>query len=494
MSFFATFVPFHKICHLVDVFLCMKMAIQATEQPLFDQLRQAAQALGYPTYIIGGYVRDRLLQRASKDIDIVCVGSGIELAQQLASQLQPSPKVVVYKRFGTAMLKTKAWELEFVGARKESYRQDSRKPIVEEGTLEDDQNRRDFTINALAISLNLEDFGTIVDPFGGLEHLEQRLIKTPLEPDVTFSDDPLRMLRAIRFATQLNFTIAPETLAAIGRQRERIRIISQERITTELQKIMGAAKPSIGYKLLFDTGLLQIIFPALQAMQGVDYKNGQGHKDNFYHTLQVLDNVAALSDNIWLRWVAVLHDIAKPLTKRYIDGQGWTFHGHEALGARFVPKFFRRMKLPMGQEMKYVQKLVGLHKRPVVLTQEEVTDSALRRLLFEAGDDIDDLLLFCGADSTSKFDWKREKYAKNLAILTERLAELEAKDRLRNWQPPISGELIMSTFGIKPSRVVGQLKNAIREAILDGEIANDYEEAHAYMLRKAKELGLDPVA
>ncbi|MGH1336163.1 MAG: CCA tRNA nucleotidyltransferase [Aureispira sp.] len=468
----------------------MQIEIKANEKKLFDQLRKAGEQLTYPTYVIGGYVRDKILNRPSKDIDIVCVGSGIELAQQLAQQLKPSPKVVVYKRFGTAMLRAKNVELEFVGARKESYRQDSRKPIVENGTLEDDQNRRDFTINALAISLNKENYGEIVDPFGGLKHLEQKLIKTPLAPDITFSDDPLRMLRAIRFATQLQFKIDPAAIEAIKRQKERISIISQERITTELQKIMGATKPSIGYQLLFETGLLKLIFPALQAMHGVEYKNGQGHKDNFYHTLQVLDNVADRSDNIWLRWVAVLHDIAKPLTKRYVDGQGWTFHGHEALGARFVPKFFRRMKLPMGQEMKYVQKIVGLHQRPVVLTQEEVTDSALRRLMFEAGDEIDDLLLFCGADSTSKFQWKLDKYTKNLAALTQKIAHLEEKDRLRNWQPPITGEMIMETFNLKPSREVGQLKNSIREAILDGKIKNDYEDAYAYLLKKGQEMGL----
>jgi tRNA nucleotidyltransferase/poly(A) polymerase len=469
----------------------MQIEIKANEKKLFEQLRDAGEQLNYPTYIIGGYVRDRILQRPSKDVDVVCVGSGIELAQQLAKQLTPTPKVVVYKRFGTAMLHARGVELEFVGARKESYRQDSRKPIVENGTLEDDQNRRDFTINALAISLNKENYGEIVDPFGGLEHLKQQLIKTPLEPDITFSDDPLRMLRAIRFATQLQFEIDAEALAAIKRQKERISIISQERITTELQKIMGANKPSIGFELLFDTGLLKLIFPALHAMHGVEYRNGQGHKDNFYHTLKVLDNVAERSDNIWLRWVAVLHDIAKPLTKRYVEGQGWTFHGHEAMGARFVPKFFRRMKLPMGQEMKYVQKLVALHQRPVVLTQEEVTDSALRRLMFEAGDDIDDLLLFCGADSTSKFQWKLDKYAKNLAELTQKIAELEEKDRLRNWQPPITGEIIMETFNLKPSREVGQLKNFIREAILDGEIKNDYDEAFAYLLEKGKAMGLE---
>lgn len=471
----------------------MQIEIKEKERKIFNLLSESAKELGYPTYVIGGYVRDRLLDRPSKDMDVVCVGSGIELAKKLATKLHPKPKVVVYKRFGTAMLNFKDLELEFVGARKESYRQDSRKPIVENGTLEDDQNRRDFTINALAISLNEADFGTLVDPFGGVGHLEEKRIITPLDPNITFSDDPLRMLRAIRFATQLNFTIDKTTLKAIADQKERIQIISQERITTELQKIMATPKPSIGYKLLFDTGLLKLIFPALDAMHGVDYKNGQGHKDNFYHTLQVLDNVAKVSDNIWLRWVAVLHDIAKPLTKRYINGQGWTFHGHEALGARFVPKFFRRMKLPMGNEMKYVQKLVGLHQRPVVLTKEEITDSALRRLMFEAGDDIDDLLLFCGADSTSKFQWKLDKYAKNLKVLTAKIAELEEKDRLRNWQPPISGEIIMETFNLKPCREVGQIKNSIREAILDGEIQNDYQEAFDFMLRKAKELGLEPV-
>lgn len=471
----------------------MQIEIKTNEKELFEQLRTAGEQLAYPTYVIGGYVRDKILHRPSKDIDIVCVGSGIELAQQLAKQLRPIPKLVVYKRFGTAMLHTKGVELEFVGARKESYRQDSRKPIVENGTLEDDQNRRDFTINALAISLNKDNYGQIIDPFGGLQDLKQKIIKTPLEPDITFSDDPLRMLRAIRFATQLQFHIDPAALAAIERQKERIRIISQERITTELQKIMAAPKPSIGYKLLFDTGLLKLIFPSLHAMHGVEYKNGQGHKDNFYHTLQVLDNVANFSDNIWLRWVAVLHDIAKPLTKKYVEGQGWTFHGHEALGARFVPKFFRKMKLPMGQEMKYVQKLVGLHQRPVVLTQEEVTDSALRRLMFDAGEDIDDLLLFCGADSTSKFQWKLDKYAKNLARLTQQITELEEKDRLRNWQPPITGEIIMETFNLKPSREVGRLKNSIREAILDGEIKNDYQDAYTYLLKIGREIGLKPV-
>ncbi|MBL4648446.1 MAG: HD domain-containing protein [Aureispira sp.] len=469
----------------------MQIEIKEKEQEIFNLLSESAKELGFPTYIIGGYVRDRLLQRPSQDMDIVCVGSGIELAEKLATKLHPKPKVVVFKRFGTAMLHFKDLELEFVGARKESYRQDSRKPIVENGTLEDDQNRRDFTINALAISLNEDSYATLVDPFGGVKHLEEKRILTPLDPNVTFSDDPLRMLRAIRFATQLNFTIDEVTLKAISDQKERIQIISQERITTELQKIMATDTPSIGYKLLFDTGLLKLIFPALAEMHGVDYKNGQGHKDNFYHTLQVLDNIAKVSDNIWLRWVAVLHDIAKPLTKRFVTGQGWTFHGHEALGARFVPKFFRKMKLPMGNEMKYVQKLVGLHQRPVVLTKEEITDSALRRLMFEAGEDIDDLLLFCGADSTSKFQWKLDKYAKNLKVLTSKITELEENDRLKNWQPPISGEVIMETFNLGPCREVGQIKNSIREAILDGDIQNDYQEAFDFMLKKAKELGVE---
>lgn len=468
----------------------MQFIINKNEEKIFQLLQQAAENLGYPTYVIGGYVRDRLLNRPSKDMDVVCVGSGIELAQELASKLKPKPKVVVYKRYGTAMLQFNDWEIEFVGARKESYSQDSRNPVVENGTLEDDQNRRDFSINALAISLNKGTYGELVDPFGGVQHLEEKLIKTPLDPKITFSDDPLRMLRAIRFATQLNFTIHPETLQAIADQKERIEIISQERITTELQKIMASPKPSIGFELLFDTGLLKIIFPALHAMQGVDYKNGQGHKDNFYHTLQVLDNVANVSDNIWLRWVAVLHDIAKPLTKKYIDGQGWTFHGHEALGARFVPKFFAKMKLPMGAEMKYVEKLVGLHQRPVVLTKEEITDSALRRLMFEAGEDIDDLLLFCGADSTSRFQWKLDKYQANLKVLVQKIAELEENDRLRNWQPPITGDMIMETFDLKPCREVGIIKNAIRDAILDGDIRNDYDEAYQFMLQKATELGL----
>lgn len=471
----------------------MKLTVTDIERPIFELLGATAQDLGSAAYVIGGFVRDRILDRDTKDIDIVCVGSGIALAEAFAKRLTPVPKVIVYKRFGTAMLQTNGLELEFVGARKESYRADSRKPTVEDGTIEDDQNRRDFTINALAMSLDKSDFGTVIDPFGGLEHLKQGLLKTPLEPNITFSDDPLRMMRGIRFATQLGFQLDKGTLKAIKDQRERIKIISQERITTELQKIMAADKPSIGYQLLFDTQLLHLIFPELVAMQGVERRNGQGHKDNFYHTLQVLDNTANATDNIWLRWVAVLHDIAKPMTKRYAEGQGWTFHGHEALGARFVPKFFRRMKLPMDHKMKYVQKLVGLHQRPVSLTKEEITDAAVRRLLFEAGEDIDDLILFCGADSTSKHQWKLDKYAANLEQLKERIATIEERDHLRNWQPPISGELIMETFGLKPCKEVGAIKNAIKEAILEGEISNEYQAAYDFMLQKAKEMELTPV-
>ncbi len=468
----------------------MEFRIKENEVAIFDLLKQSAKELGFPTYVIGGFVRDRLLNRPTNDMDIVCVGSGIALAECLAKKLSPKPKVVVYKRFGTAMLCSHGLELEFVGARKESYRSESRKPTVENGTLEDDQNRRDFTINALAVSLNEKDFGALLDPFGGIEDLKNGILKTPLDPDITFSDDPLRMMRAIRFATQLNFRIEEKTLISIAKQKERIKIISQERITTELQKIMASPKPSIGYLLFFKTGLLRLIFKELEKMQGIDYKNGQGHKDNFYHTLQVLDNVAAVSDNIWLRWVAVLHDIAKPITKKFIDGQGWTFHGHEALGARFVPKFFRRMKLPMDSKMKYVKKLVGLHQRPVTLTKEQITDSAVRRLLFEAGEDIDDLIIFCGADSTSKHQWKLDKYAKNLQKLKDRIVEIEEKDHLRNWQPPISGELIMQTFDLKPCREVGLIKNAIKEAILEGDIKNNYEAAYQFMVKKAVGLGL----
>jgi len=467
--------------------------IQKHEREIFDLIHACAMELGYETYVVGGYVRDRLLARPSKDMDIVCVGSGITLAQNIAGRLRPIPRVSIYPRFGTAMLKHNDLEVEFVGARKESYRQDSRKPIVEDGSLEDDQHRRDFTINALAVSLNEHNFGEIVDPFNGLLHLEQKILKTPLEPGKTFSDDPLRMMRGIRFSTQLGFTIEPETLKGISKYKNRIGIVSQERITIELEKIMKTPKPSIGFKLLFDTGLLKLIFPEMTALHGVEFRNGKGHKDNFYHTLEVLDNLCKKTKNIWLRWAAVFHDIAKPPTKRFHPEAGWTFHGHEALGAIMVPRIFRKLKLPMDHKMKYVQKLVRLHLRPISLTKENITDSAIRRLLFEAGDDIDDLMLLCEADITSKNPKKVARYLENYIMVREKLKEIEAKDQLRNWQPPISGELIMETFGIAPSREVGVIKTAIREAILDGNIENNYEAAHHFMLEKGSELGLSKV-
>ena len=467
--------------------------IKPHERDIFNLLSECAAELNVPAYVVGGYVRDRLLARESKDMDIVCVGSGIELAQKLASKLRPRPRVTVYKRFGTAMLRHKGMEIEFVGARKESYRSDSRKPVVENGTLEDDQNRRDFTINALAVSLNERDFGSIVDPFHGLKHLEEKRLKTPLEPDKTFSDDPLRMLRGIRFASQLNFRLDLETLESINRNRNRLSIISKERIAVELNKIILSPVPSVGFKLLFDTGLLPLFFPEMAALHGVEVRNGKGHKDNFYHTLEVLDNISRYTDNLWLRWAAILHDIAKPPTKRFEPAHGWTFHGHEALGAAMVPRIFKRLRLPLDHKMKYVQKLVRLHLRPISLTKDNITDSAVRRLLFDAGDDIDDLMTLCQADITSKNPKKVKRYLANYEVVKERLAEVEAKDHLRNWQPPISGELIMNTFGISPSREVGQIKNAIREAILDGEIENDFAAAKDFMIKKGEELGLEAV-
>ncbi|RNI25646.1 CCA tRNA nucleotidyltransferase [Rufibacter latericius] len=468
--------------------------ITLPEHPVFSVVAQAAKELNTEAYVIGGFVRDLVLKRASKDIDVVCIGSGIELAQLVASKLPNKPKVAVFKNFGTAMLKTEdGWEVEFVGARKESYRSDSRKPEVEQGTLEDDLNRRDFTINAMGISLNEGSFGELIDRFEGMKDLRRKNIKTPLEPGITFSDDPLRMMRAIRFASQLNFDIDPDTFDAIGENKERIKIVSQERITDELNKIVLSKKPSYGFKLLFQTGLLHLIFPKMVKLHGVETINKNSHKDNFYHTLQVLDNVAEVSDDLWLRWAAILHDIAKPETKRYNEKVGWTFHGHEDRGARQVPKIFADLKLPLNEHMKMVQKLVRLHLRPIALVKETVTDSAIRRLLFEAGDDIDLLMQLCKADITSKNHDKVKRYLQNFEKVEQKLKEVEEKDSLRNFQPVITGDLIMQTFGISPSKEVGVLKNAITEAILEGEIRNEYEEAFAFLLKQGKKLGLEPV-
>ncbi len=468
----------------------MKNLASRLTHPIFKIVSQAAAELGFETYVVGGYVRDLLLDRDCKDIDFVCVGSGIELAQKAADLIDRVLPVSYFKNFGTAHFKWNDFDLEFVGARKESYQRDSRKPIVENGTLEDDQNRRDFTINAMALSLNQNTFGDLIDPFNGIEDLENKTIRTPLNPDITFSDDPLRMMRAIRFATQLNFQILPETFEAIKRKKDRTKIISQERISDELNKIILAPKPSIGFILLEECGLLEIIFPEFQQLKGVENYEGKGHKDNFYHTLQVLDNITKTTNDLWLRWAAVLHDIAKPPTKKFVEGTGWTFHGHEVLASKWVPKIFGRMKLPLGNEMKFVRKMVYLHLRPIALTNEEITDSALRRLLFEAGDDIESLLMLCEADITSKNREKVRRYLTKFEVVREKLKEVEEKDQVRNFQPPITGEIIMETFGIKPGKEIGVIKEEIKEAILEGKIHNDYKEAFQMMLELGDKLGL----
>lgn len=466
---------------------------QNLSHPIFSIIRELAEQEAVRVYVIGGYVRDRIMGRPFKDdVDILVIGSGIDFATKLGEKLDA--KVAVYKSFGTAMLVYQGLNVEFVGARKESYRRDSRKPIVEDGSLEDDQNRRDFTINAMAYSLNDDDFGTLLDPFQGRQDIQESVIRTPLDPRTTFSDDPLRMLRAIRFATQLNFRIDALALNAIAEQAERIAIISKERITDELNKIILSKRPSVGFKYLFDTGLLARVFPAMSELQGVDYIDGKGHKDNFYHTLEVLDNVAEMSDDLWLRWAAIMHDIAKPATKRFDKKVGWTFHGHEDRGAKMVPKLFAALKLPLNEKMRFVQKLVQLHLRPIVLVKDTVTDSAVRRLLFEAGNDIDELMILCHADVTTKNDFKKKKYRENFERVKQKLRDVEERDQLRNWQPPVDGEDIMKTFGIGPSKQVGIIKNAIREAILEGDIPNSRQEALSFMMEKGKSLGLRKVA
>lgn len=461
--------------------------------PVFSIVSDVAKSTHTEVYVIGGYVRDLILGRNSKDIDFVVLGNGIEIAENVASRMKGVHRVSVFKNFGTAMIHYKDMQIEFVGARKESYHFDSRKPVVQSGTLSDDQNRRDFTINAMAIGLNEDNYGELIDPFGGLSDLNRKVIKTPLDPEMTFSDDPLRMMRAIRFATQLGFSVLPGTINAIAQNKERIRIISAERISEELNKILLSAKPSVGFKLMDKTGLLSIVFPQLSALKGIESIEGKAHKDNFNHTLEVLDKISVKTDNLWLRWAALLHDIAKPVTKKFLPETGWTFHGHEVKGARMVAQIFRHLKLPLNEKMRYVQKLVSLHLRPIVLAEEEVTDSAIRRLLFEAGDDIEDLMTLCEADITSKDQQKVKRYLENFRDVRVKLKEIEEKDNLRNWQPPISGDEIMATFNLKPCREVGLIKTAIREAILEGNVPNEHDAAFEFMLREGKKLGLIPV-
>lgn len=462
---------------------------------IFKIVSEVVTAEGIKAYVTGGWVRDCLLKRdhPGKDIDIVVIGSGIDIAEKIAQSIDPEIRVSVFKNFGTAMFNWKEYEIEFVGARKESYQRGSRKPVVEDGTLEDDQKRRDFTINALAISLNKDTFGHFLDPFGGTEDLKNKIIRTPLDPGRTFSDDPLRMIRAVRFATQLGFSIDETTFMSISENAGRLRIVSQERIISEINKIMMCDRPSKGFILLERSGLLEIILPELDNLKGIEKKGGKAHKDNFLHSLEVLENISMRTDNLWLRWAALLHDIAKPLTKKYTPGTGWSFHGHEYKGSKMIPDLFRKLKLPLNENMKYVQKLVDLHLRPIALSQEEITDSAVRRLLFEAGDDIDDLMLLCEADITSKNEKRKNMHLENFGVVREKLREIEEKDSLRNFQPPVDGEEIIKTFGIRPGKQVGIIKNAIREAILDGIIPNEHDAARNLMLEKGKEMGLSPV-
>lgn len=470
---------------------------QHLSHPVFKVVSEIVTEENLEAYVIGGFVRDLILERPSKDIDIVVIGNGLDLAEKAGKKLRVK-KVSYFKNFGTAQFLYKDLDIEFVGARKESYRRDSRKPIVEDGTLQDDQNRRDFTINALALSLHADNFGELIDPFGGLKDLEEGNIRTPLEPSKTYSDDPLRMMRAVRFAAQLEFKIERESLEAISENAERLEIISRERIMDELNKIILCVKPSRGFKLLFATKLLHQFFPEMVKLHGIETIDGKSHKDNFYHTLEVLDNICETTDDLWLRWAAILHDIAKPPTKRFDPKVGWTFHGHEEVGARMTPKIFKRLKLPLDAKMKYVQKMVRLHLRPIALVKGHVTDSAIRRLLYEAGDDIDDLMKLCNADITSKNEHKVRRYKNNFKIVKEKLIAVEEKDKVRNFQPPVDGELIMETFGLKPCHEIGIIKNRIKEAILEGEINNDYNQAVAFMLELGKELGLetkkDPLA